>query len=245
MLNDSNLNNQKPVIVFDTVSKVYEKEEQPAITDVSFSVMPGSFTGIIGSSGCGKSTILKIIAGLEKPTSGKVERPNNIGMVFQSGALFPWLTVRQNIALVLETLNMAPAAIQKIVDREIEQVGLTVFADKYPNELSGGQRQRVGIARALAIDPAVLLLDEPFSALDAKTTAELHDDIHRIWQKTQKTIILVSHSIEEVVSLAETVLLMKKGQIAQTFSITLPFPRRELEAAFGHEVQKIRKEFFS
>ncbi len=241
MQNDTNLNN---IIVFDRVSKVYEPTKDVALLKTSFSVSEGSFTCIIGPSGGGKSTILKLIAGLEEPTSGIVTKPEAISMVFQSGALLPWLNVFENVAIGLRAKNLGRDEIRRTSFAYIEMVGLRGLEAKYPHELSGGQRQRVGIARALAVNPAVLLLDEPFSALDPKTSDELHTDIIKIWRETKKTVVMVSHLIEEAVSLADTVILMKNYTVDRVFPITLPRPRRENEVGFAKEVREVRREFF-
>ncbi len=241
MRNDINSNN---IIVFENVSKVYEPDKEVALRDASFSIKEGEFACIIGPSGGGKSTILKLIAGLEKQSSGNITKPDHISMVFQAGALLPWLTVSDNIALGLHAKHETDQKIALAVEKYIEMVGLKGMEGKYPRELSGGQRQRVGIARALAVDPEVLLLDEPFSALDPKTTEELHKDVIRIWTETKKTIVMVSHLIEEAVSLADAILLIKDYTVAQTFFVKLPRPRRENEATFAHEVMQIRRAFF-
>lgn len=241
MPNASNSNN---IIVFENVSKIYEPGNEVALREVSFSVRNGEFTCIIGPSGGGKSTILKLIAGLEKESSGTIIKPSHISMVFQAGALLPWLTVFENIALGLQVKREAESKIKSTVEKYIAMVGLSGVEGKYPRDLSGGQRQRVGIARALAVDPEVLLLDEPFSALDPKTTEELHKDILKIWNETKKTIVMVSHLIEEAVSLADEILLIKNYTVAHTFSIPLPRPRRENEATFAHEIAGVRREFF-
>ena len=230
----------KTIISFDHVSKSFE-ETAIALRDASFEIKEGEFACIIGPSGGGKSTILRIIAGLEKETSGTVKKPENISMVFQSGALLPWLTVLENVSL---GLHGEKNHVHRESEKYIAMMGLKEFLEKYPHELSGGQRQRVGIARALAVQPAVLLLDEPFSALDPKTTEELHKDLIKIWEETKTTIVMVSHLIEEAVTLAEKILLIKNFSIDHTFSITLPRPRRENEAGFAHEVSGIRREFF-
>jgi len=231
------------VIEFTNVVKRYTPEAKPALRDVSFSVVEGEFVVLVGSSGCGKSTILKIIAGLEEASGGVVKKPAKVAMDFQSGALFPWLSVFENVALGLRQEKKTESEIRSIVERELRLTGMLAFHDKYPSDLSGGQRQRVGIARALAVDPAVLLLDEPFSALDPKTTAELHDDILKIWHETKKTIVMVSHLIEEAVSLADRVVLMREGVVDSEYPIALPYPRRE-SPDFHRDVMKIRKEFF-
>jgi NitT/TauT family transport system ATP-binding protein len=241
MQNDTNSNN---IIVFESVSKIYEPDKEVALRDASFAIKRGEFACIIGLSGGGKSTILKLIAGLTDPSSGKITKPDHISMVFQAGALLPWLTVFDNVALGLQVKNESEGKIKTTVEKYIAMVGLTGMEGKYPRDLSGGQRQRVGIARALAVDPEVLLLDEPFSALDPKTTEELHKDIIKIWTETKKTIVMVSHLIEEAVTLADSVILIKDYIVDHIFSVTLPRPRRENEATFAHEVMGVRKEFF-
>ncbi len=182
------------------ISKLYDGEKTLALRNISCAVAEREFVCIVGASGCGKSTLLKLIAGLEQPTSGTIVKPDRVGMSFQLGALLPWRTARDNVALGLEDKGLSRQILERRIDVELARVNMLAYKDKYPNELSGGQRQRVGIARALATDPAVLLLDEPFSALDPKTTAELHDDIIEIWRQTKKTIVMVSHLIEEAVS---------------------------------------------
>ena len=241
MLNASDSNK---VVVFDKVSKTFPLGREVALRDVSFEVTRGEFVCIIGPSGSGKSTILKIIAGIEPEFTGVVVKPENVSMVFQSGALFPWLTVFENVAIGLQMRKLPEDKIRQTSLQYIEMMGLQNFLIKYPRELSGGQRQRVGIARALAVDPEVLLLDEPFSALDAKITDELHTDILKIWQETKKTIVMVSHLIEEAVTLAERIILMKNFTVAATLTLTLPRPRREQAGDFAREVLQIRREFF-
>lgn len=241
----------EPIIKFENVSKKFDEKEM-ALRDASFAVAPGEFVCIIGPSGGGKSTILKIIAGLEPSTSGIVTKPKNISMVFQNGALLPWLTAQENVALGLRgkmmgahrPVSISEEMIHDVCKKYLAMMGLAEFAAKYPRELSGGQRQRVGIARALAVRPAVLLLDEPFSALDPKSTEELHKDLIKIWADTKTTIVMVSHLIEEAVTLAEKIILMKNFTIDRTFTISLPRPRRENETGFAHEVSEIRREFF-
>jgi NitT/TauT family transport system ATP-binding protein len=247
MLNDivSNNKNTDHIIELSGVSKMYNHEPKPAVHDVSFVVHQGEFVSIIGASGCGKSTLLRMIADIEKPTLGTLTKPHDISMAFQSAALFPWLTVFDNVALGVRAMKVSEAAVRHLVETYLELTKLTAFAQEYPAQLSGGQRQRVGIARALAVNPKVLLLDEPFSALDPKTTAELHDDVIEIWQKTKKTILMVSHLIEEAVSLSDKVILMKNGTVAKIYHINFPYPRREQAMDFSHKVLEIRKDFFA
>jgi NitT/TauT family transport system ATP-binding protein len=226
------------------ISKTYFGASAPALRDVSLQVGDKELLCIIGASGCGKSTLLKIIAGLEHPDKGEVAVPGPLSMVFQSGALLPWLTVKENAEFGLRAKKNAPRTIEEGGKKYLEMVGLSDFADKYPRELSGGQRQRVGLARALAVEPKLLLLDEPFSALDPKTTEDLHKDLLKIWQETGIAVVMVSHLIEEAVSLADRVVLMKNGSIEEVFKISLPYPRRENGVTFHEEVQKIRRAFF-
>jgi ABC-type nitrate/sulfonate/bicarbonate transport system ATPase subunit len=241
MQNDSNLNS----ISLEHVGKTYPGVASPALRDISLAVKTEEFLTIIGPSGCGKSTLLKIIAGLEKADRGTVEVPREISMVFQNGALLPWLTVSENVAFGLHAKHTSGKDLEQAIKQHLQMVELEAFADKYPRELSGGQRQRVGIARALAVEPKVLLLDEPFSALDPKTTEGLHQSILKIWRETKITVVMVSHLIEEAVSLADRVVLMKDGSIKEIFPVAFPYPRRENGLAFHELVQKIRVKFFA
>ncbi len=232
------------IINFTNISKTYPGNPLPSLDHLTFEVREGEFFCIVGPSGCGKSTVLKVVAGLEVTTSGEVKKPTEVAMVFQSGALLPWLTVYDNVALGLKAKNSGNKKISEECHKYIEMTGLLEFGQKYPRDLSGGQRQRVGLARALAVNPKVLLLDEPFSALDTVTTEELHKDLHKIWKATKKTIVMVSHSIEEAVSLADKIMLMKAGKIEKIFEIKLPYPRREQAHSFIEEVHKVRSQFF-
>jgi NitT/TauT family transport system ATP-binding protein len=218
------------------IKKTYPDGAQ-ALKGVNLEVQEGELFCLVGPSGCGKSTLLKLISGFEKPTSGGVINSNNTSMVFQSGALLPWLTVRENVAF---GLKMTGQSTEK-VSRYIEMVGLESFTKKYPRALSGGQRQRVGIARALSMDPELLLMDEPFSALDTITSDELHKDLLDIWKKENLTVILVSHSIEEAVTLADRIAIMKQGQIEKIVENPLERPRNIHSEAFLREVDKIKQ----
>ena len=234
----------KQIIGFVNVSKTYLNNPSPSLVNLSLAIQEGEFFCIVGPSGCGKSTILKIIAGLEKFDSGEVEKPAEVAMVFQAGALLPWLSIFENVALGLRAKNVSEKKVTEECKKYIEMVGLEEFMLKFPRDLSGGQRQRVGLARALAVSPKVLLLDEPFSALDAVTTEELHNDLVKIWKATGSTIVMVSHSIEEAVSLADRIMLMKAGRFEKMYEVSFPYPRRENAANYMHEVQSIRKDFF-
>ncbi len=212
------------------------KKDFTAIKDVNLNIKAGEFLTVVGPSGCGKSTLLDIIAGLSKPSSGEIYIDNKIitgpaldrGIVLQGYALFPWRTVRHNIEFGLEIKGIGKNERSKISTRFIKLVGLEGFEDRYPYELSGGMRQRVAIARALAYDPEVLLMDEPFAAVDAQTRETMQDELLRIWEETKKTIVFVTHSIEEAVGLADRVAIMSAnpGCIKEIVNIDLPRPRR-------------------
>ncbi|MCL4353114.1 ABC transporter ATP-binding protein [Patescibacteria group bacterium] len=229
------------IIVLDHVSKFYSPLRNRAVFDLSLKIREGEFFCLAGQSGSGKSTILKLIAGIEKPSQGKVAAPENIGMVFQLGALLPWLTVSENAAFGLKMKGANKTKIKETTHKYLELVGLKEYRKKYPRELSGGQRQRVGIARALAVEPPVLLLDEPFSSLDFLTTEELHKDLLDIWKMTKKTIVMVSHLMEEAVMLADRVGVMKEGRLGAVLEVGLPRPRSYKKEEFAREVERIRK----
>lgn len=213
-----------------------EENEFSALQDVNLTVKKGEFLTIVGPSGCGKSTLLDLIAGLAGPTSGdlfidgnRITKPAlDRGIVMQGYALFPWRTVRHNVEFGLEIKRVPKKERKAISDRFLELVNLSGFADRYPYELSGGMKQRVAIARALAYDPEVLLMDEPFAAVDAQTREVLQDELLRIWEETKKTIIFVTHSIDEAVALADRVAVMSAnpGKIKEIVKVGLPRPRR-------------------
>jgi glycine betaine/proline transport system ATP-binding protein len=181
-----------------------------------------------------------MIAGIEKPTNGTVTKPLHVGIVFQSGALLPWLTVEDNVAFAARMLGFSKSKTAKISKKYIEMVHLQEFTKRYPRELSGGQRQRVGIARAFATESNVLLMDEPFSALDPVITDELHADLLKIWQETHTTIVMVSHHFDEAVKLADRIGIMKEGVLQPILTIGLSRPRDEDAAEFVAEVKNIR-----
>ncbi len=227
-------------IVFESVKKSYETPPVYVVHDFSLSINQGEFFCLVGPSGCGKSTVLKMIAGIENPTSGALVRPKSVGMVFQSYALLPWLTVEDNVAFPPRMRGAKKGEAEEITARYLQMVHLEAFKHKYPRELSGGQRQRVGIARALAVESDVLLMDEPFSALDPLICDELYDDLLDIWSTTKRTIVMVSHHFEEAVFLADRIGVMKDGTLKEIVPITLQRPRREDETSFMVEVKKIR-----
>lgn len=182
-----------------------------------------------------------MVAGLELPSFGQLTKPDDVSMVFQSGALLPWLTVEDNVAFGLRMRGVLSSQIAQSVHGYLRMVGLGEFRREYPRELSGGQRQRVGIARALAVKPSILLLDEPFSALDQLTAEELCRDLLEIWQKTQITILMVSHLLEEAVILSDRVGVMKEGRLRGVVEIDLPRPRENKGKAISWKLVQIRR----
>lgn len=232
-------------IVLKNVEKIYQGSKISAVTEFTLEVKTSEFLCIVGPSGCGKSTVLKIVAGLEAPTKGVLEKPQSIGMVFQSGALLPWLTVEENVAFPIYAKGKDKEKAEDLTNKYIRMVGLGEFKLKYPRELSGGQRQRVGIARALAVEPEVLLLDEPFSALDSITTEELHMYLLKIWKETEKTIVMVSHSIEEAITLSDRIAVMKDGRLKNIVNIDLKRPRKENDKKFIELLERIKHELTS
>lgn len=229
-----------------------------ALTNVSIDIKKGEFVSLLGPSGCGKTTLLRIIADLLKPTSGEVtvggETPTEArlkrkyGIVFQSPVLYDWRTVKKNVMLPMEILKVPKADREERAMQMLELVGLTDFADRYPKQLSGGMQQRVGIARALAIQPEILLMDEPFSALDEFTREKLHEDLLRIWRKTDKTIVFVTHNIAESVFLSDRVCVLSPhpGRLSALIDIDLARPRTaEIKNTieFTDYVAKIRGSF--
>ena len=210
-------------------------DEVEALAPIDLAIPKGEFVCMIGASGCGKSTLLRIIAGFEEPTTGEVAidgKPvtgpgSDRGMVFQDYALFPWMTVRQNVSFGPRQRHLPREEIDKTTDEFVRMVGLERFADRYPNQLSGGMKQRVAIARVLANNANILLMDEPFGALDALTREQLQNELLQIWKRTGVTTIFVTHSVEEAVLLADRVLVMSAGpgRIDSDFRIDLPRPR--------------------
>ena len=223
----------------ENVSRVFPgvRGGQPtrALEPTTIAVGDNDFVTILGPSGCGKSTLLRLVAGLDTPTAGQVlldgkpvTRPGpDRGMVFQSYTLFPWLTVADNIAFGLREKGVGAAERTRIVESWLTRVGLASFAHHYPKQLSGGMQQRTAIARALANDPAILLLDEPFGALDNQTRALMQELLLGIWERERKTVLFVTHDIEEAIFLATRVLVMtaRPGRIKADVPITLPYPR--------------------
>jgi len=224
----------------DNVSKTFLTRSQTvqALSSVTLKVQRGSFIALIGPSGCGKSTLLRLVAGLEEPDQGAVllrnETPHEfrargeLGIAFQDPALLPWRTVRRNVALPLQVLGRDVDAHRQRIDELIELVGLTGYADALPGQLSGGMRQRVAIARALVTNPSMLLLDEPFGALDQILRRTMNQELQRIWMACPITTLMVTHSIDEAAFLADQVVVMnaEPGRIVDTILIPFPRPRR-------------------
>lgn len=225
----------------ENVSKIFpainKSHAVQALQDISLEVKTNEFVSILGHSGCGKTTLLNLIAGFEKPTSGRIECAGKEvkepgaerAMVFQDYALFPWLTVRDNIAFGLNIKGIDAATINQKVDHFANLVGLGAFVESYPHQLSGGMRQRVSIARAFAVDPTVLLMDEPFAALDAQNRAMMQKEMIRILAEESKTVVLVTHSIEESINLSDVIIIMTRrpGRVKEV--IRVPEPRRMVE----------------
>ncbi len=199
-----------------------------ALDRLSLEVEPGSFCSVLGASGCGKSTLLNLVAGLDEPSSGRLEVSGRASLMFQDPALFPWLTAARNVELPLRFEGVARSERRARVLELLELVHLREFADKRPHELSGGMRQRVALARALGQRTDVLLMDEPFGALDAMTRDTLHDELERIWRDTGITVLFVTHNVREAVRLGDRVVLLssRPGRVIAEFPVDVPRPRR-------------------
>lgn len=242
------------------LTKTYQSKSGPvpSLKPISMDVRRGEFVAIVGPSGCGKSTLLKLVAGLLPASSGAisiggvaVRQPiDDIGIVFQSPVLLPWRTVRDNILLQVQMRGLKASDYEAAATNLIKVSGLEGFERRYPWELSGGMQQRAAICRALIHDPSVLLMDEPFGALDAMTRERMNAELQRIWYETRKTVLLITHSIPEAVYLADRVVVMssRPGSIEAIYDIDLPRPRDLSimgDAAFVRLTQAIRKHFFA
>ena len=226
-------------VKIDGVRKVFNGRsgEMVALNGINMDILDNEFVCVVGPSGCGKSTLLNIIAGLMEPTSGNVfvdgkkvqgtgvER----GVVFQQYALFPWLTVKKNVEFGLRLKNLPEDEIEEIARKYIRMVDLEKFTNAYPKELSGGMKQRVAIARAYAVNPEVLLMDEPFGALDAQTRTQLQSELLKTWQEERKTCFFITHDVEEAIILAQRVVIMsaRPGRIKEIVEIDIPYPRTQ------------------
>jgi NitT/TauT family transport system ATP-binding protein len=242
---------QPSILTINNLSAVFQNENGGlrALDEVSFNVRPREFVCVLGPSGSGKTTLLRILAGLIPPTSGSFtfgrgEQPS-IGMVFQQSTLMPWRTVTENIKLPLEIKKLDEKSAREKTQEMIELVGLTGFEDSLPRDLSGGMAQRVAIARALIHDPDLLLLDEPFASLDAMTRERMWTELSRIWQMSRKTVLMVTHSINESLFLADRVLVLtqRPGKIKMDVAVDLPRPRSDdirYTSHFGKLARKLR-----
>jgi NitT/TauT family transport system ATP-binding protein len=244
----------------DRLSLVYPTSRGPleALRELSFGLAPGEFVSLLGPSGCGKSTLLKLVTGLLRPSSGRISlagaevkgpRPD-VGIVFQQATLLPWKRVIDNVLVPIRARGLDVSSYRAKAEALLEMVGLPAFGSHYPHELSGGMQQRVGIARALLHDPQLLLMDEPFAALDAMTRESMMDELLRIWSGSGKTVLFITHSIPEAVYLSDRVLVMgpRPGTIVEDITIDLPRPRNLATMAdplFGEYSNRLRTLFRS
>lgn len=230
---------QRPKIDFRDVNRLYEvnKREFHAVRDVDLSIGDNEFVTLVGPSGCGKSTLLNMAGGLDEPSSGSVlvdgeavrgPGPDR-GVIFQQYALFPWLTVRKNVEFGLKVARVPTAERRRRAQEVIDLVGLADFADSLPKTLSGGMKQRCAIARAYAVNPNLLLMDEPFGALDALTRVRMQEQLLETWSKQRRTVLFVTHDVDEAVYLANRVVVMaaRPGRIKEIIDVPLPYPRAE------------------
>ncbi len=238
-------------VTIDSVSKVFGAAGRAvvALDEISLDVRRGEFVCLVGASGCGKSTLLNLVAGLDRPTSGSVDtggrRPS---LLFQEAALFPWLTAGANVELAMRLRGVAKAERRRRAVELLETVHLGGMAARRPHQLSGGMRQRVALARALAQETDVLLMDEPFGALDAMTRDLLHDELERLWQERHMTVLFVTHNVREAARLGDRIVLLtsRPGRVAAEFAVDVPRPRRiespEVSALAGTVTERLRAE---
>ncbi|MGL3149739.1 ABC transporter ATP-binding protein [Microbacterium sp. A82] len=251
-----NSNTQTARISVRGVTKTFDLKGDTfvALDNVSLDVADNEFVTVVGPSGCGKSTLMNILAGLDMPTSGEalvdgeaVAGPGpERGVIFQQYALFPWLTVRKNVEFGLKTAGMKAVDRRAKADHFIEMVGLTDFADALPKMLSGGMKQRCAIARAYAVDPSILLMDEPFGALDALTRVKLQEQLLQTWSQEKRTVMFITHDVDEAVFLANRVVVMaaRPGRIYEVIDVDLPYPRTE-EMRLSAEFTELRNRVWS
>ncbi len=244
MANDSS----DVLLVLSRVSARFDDEEQrevPVLKDISFSVATGSFVSIIGPSGAGKSTLMRVILGMMPQESGDIVRNfSRPAMVFQNYALFPWLSALDNVAFGLKMEGVPRERRERIAREKLKEVGLLHLEKHFPTALSGGQRQRVGLARALAISPDLLIMDEPFSNLDTITSEALKADLLKIWRSYGMTILMVNHLIPDAIELSDQIIIMgaHPGQVEKTLTVKLPRPRNNREAQFFKEVDLLTED---
>ncbi|MGQ3329684.1 MULTISPECIES: ABC transporter ATP-binding protein [Halorubrum] len=240
-------------VAVDGVGKTYDDGGSPvrALDDASFAVDEGEFVCLVGPSGCGKTTLFRIIAGLTEATDGAVRvagtpvtgPTTDMGVVFQEYHLFPWLTVEENVGFGLERTDRSEAERERRIDEMLDLVGLTEFRDSYPKSLSGGMKQRVAIARSLAVDPELLLMDEPFGAVDAQTREMLQRELLDVWGSTGKTVLFVTHDVTEAVTLADRIVVMaaEPGRVDEIVDVDVSRPRERGDPAFGEHVARVRE----
>ena len=243
-------------VKIDNVKKIYNSRngEMIALNGVSLDIYENEFICVVGPSGCGKSTLLNIIAGLLEPSSGKVYcdgkevvgTGTERGVVFQQYALFPWMTVKKNVMFGLNLQGIKGAEAEEKAMKYIKMVQLEDFLDHYPKELSGGMKQRVAIARAYAVNPSVLLMDEPFGALDAQTRTQLQSELLETWEKERKTCFFITHDVDEAIILAQKVIIMsaRPGRIKEIVDINIPYPRTQ-ETKMAPEFLELKNHIWS
>lgn len=243
-------------VKIDNVKKIFSTRngEMVALNGVSLDIMENEFICVVGPSGCGKSTLLNIIAGLLEPTSGKVYcdgkevvgTGTERGVVFQQYALFPWMTVKKNVMFGLNLKGIKGQEAEQIAMKYIKMVQLEDFLNHYPKELSGGMKQRVAIARAYAVNPSVLLMDEPFGALDAQTRTQLQSELLETWEKERKTCFFITHDVDEAIILAQKVIIMsaRPGRIKEIVDINIPYPRTQ-ETKMTSEFLELKNRIWS
>ena len=237
-------------VALNSVSKRFGSGDNAvlALDRISLQVRTGEFVCLVGASGCGKTTLLNLVAGLDHATSGEVVRSGKAGLMFQEAALFPWLSVGKNVELALRLRGVPRSQRRPRVLELLELVRLEGFVDKQPHQLSGGMRQRVALARALAQEADVLLMDEPFGALDAMTRDVMHDELERIWKETGSTILFVTHNVREASRLADRILVLtsRPGRVAAEFVVDIDRPRRieapDVSALTGQVTARLREE---
>jgi NitT/TauT family transport system ATP-binding protein len=239
-----------PAVAMRQVSKVYASGSQAvaALDSIDLDVAPGELVCVVGASGCGKSTLLNLVARLDEPTAGRLDVHGRTALIFQDAALFPWLTVAGNVELALTLRGVAKVERKRRVDALLRTVHLHAFAAKRPHELSGGMRQRVALARAFAQDTDVLLMDEPFAALDAMTRDLLHDELEGLWVNRNLTILFVTHNVREAARLADRIVVLssRPGKVTATFDVDIERPRRiespEVSELAGTVIDRLRQE---
>ncbi|MGE0801831.1 MAG: ABC transporter ATP-binding protein [Lautropia sp.] len=245
---------RRPKIRVEGVTKVFEnrKLRVAALDPIDLDIQEGEFICIVGPSGCGKTTLLRILADLEVPSKGQVTMTRRnasqpiASMIFQESSIFPWMTIRKNVAYGLDLRGAPKAQTLRAVDHFLELTGLLPFADAFPHQLSGGMKQRVSVARAFANDPEILLMDEPFAALDEQNKILLQQELIRIWGESRKTVVFITHSIDEALVLADRVIVMtaRPGRLMADIPITFPRPRAVFDLKADPEFSRISREIW-